>query len=81
MKGIYIESGSGVAGEHYAVVYVPRRHRGRFPDSCVKMVGTAEDALEQSSPDHQTYAAKVIGPSRSSEGVMMFYLDCWLNNE
>lgn len=81
MKGIRIDTESGVVGSHYAVVYAPRRQRGRFPDNCVEVVASEEEALARSNPDRKQYPARVIGPSRSSEGVMLFYLDCWLTGD
>lgn len=79
MKGIRIDAESGVVGECFAVIYAPRRQRGRFPDSCVEIVESAEAAVEQSNPARKRYPAKVVGPSRSSEGVMLYYLDQWLD--
>jgi len=79
MKGIRLDPEPGVVSECYAVVYAPRRQRGRFPDNCVERVDSAEDAIEQSDPAGKRYPARVIGPSRSSEGVMLYYLDRWLD--
>lgn len=81
MKGIPIDSESDVVGTHFAIVYAPRRQRGRFPVNCVEVVQDIETALNRSNPDEKKYAARVIGPSRSSEGVMLFYLDRWLDEE
>lgn len=78
MKGIRIDSESGVVGEHYAVVFAPRRQRGRFPENCVQIVESAAAAIRLSDENAKAYAARVIGPSRSSEGVMLYYLERWL---
>ena len=78
MKGIPIDSDSDVVGTHYAVVYAPRRQRGRFPVNCVELVADADEAISHADPEHKRYPAKVIGPSRSSEGIMLYYLDFWL---
>lgn len=78
MKGIHIDSESGVVGEHYAVVFAPRRQRGRFPENCVRIVESAAAAIQQSNDSTKEYAAKVVGPSRSSEGVKLYYLERWL---
>lgn len=78
MKGIRIDSESEVVGEHYAVVYAPRRQRGRFPENCVQIVESAAAAIGLSNEDAKEYAAKVVGPSRSSEGVKLYYLERWL---
>lgn len=78
MKGIPIDTDSDVVGTHYAVVYAPRRQRGRFPVNCVELAANAGEAISRADPEHKRYPAKVIGPSRSSEGIMLYYLDFWL---
>jgi hypothetical protein len=67
-----------VSGYHYAIVYVPRKTRNRFPKSCVEVVDSAEAAIEGASEADKKYAARVIGPSKSSEGQYIYYLDQWL---
>jgi len=64
--------------EHYAVIYTPRKVRGRFPENCVSVHATLEAAIEAADEEQHLYAAKVIGPSRSSEGFMLYYLVHWL---
>lgn len=81
MKGIPIDSETDVVGTHIAIVYAPRRQRGRFPENCVEIVNNLDEAIAGSDPDRKKYPARVIGPSRSSEGVMLYYLDCWLVDE
>lgn len=61
---------------HFARVYAPRRGRGRFPENCVELVAS-EDAAHLGCND-KTHAAVVCGPSRSSEGVRLYYLVRWL---
>lgn len=68
-----------VSEEQFAVVYVPRRSRNRFPKGCVEIVRSKEDALEQASPDKKHFAARVLGPSKSSEGQYIYYLVEWLD--
>lgn len=65
----------------YAVVYVPRRSRKRFPQGCVQVVASDMDALAQSDPDKKRYAAVVSGPSKSSEGQYIYYLVEWLDED
>lgn len=81
MKGIHIDAESDVVGTHYAIVYAPRRQRGRFPVNCVEVVKDVDEALAGSDPGGKKYPARVVGPSRSSEGVMLYYLDCWLTDD
>lgn len=68
-----------VSQEHFAVVYVPRRSRRRFAASCVSVVDSRQTALAQAEPERHRYAACVLGPSRSSEGLSLYYLVEWLD--
>ena len=78
MKGISIDTDSSVVQIHYAVVYAPKRSRGRFAENCVFVVASEVDALEEANVEKKLFAAKVIGPSKSSEGQRIYYLDDWL---
>jgi len=40
-----------------------------------------EQALACADPANKRYAAKMIGPARSSEGIRVFYLLEWLTAE
>lgn len=62
----------------YAVVFVPRRSRKRFAASCVTVVATEEAARAGANPGKKLFAAKVMGPSKSSEGQSVYYLADWL---
>ena len=62
----------------YAVVYVPKRSRNRFAASCVEVKSCAADALDAADPESKHFAARVSGPSKSSEGQFIFYLVEWL---
>ena len=79
MKGIYIDPDSKIVGEVFAVVYAPRGRRGRFPEDCVTVVESEAVALAQADTEKKRYAAKVVGPARSSEGFKLYYLACWLD--
>lgn len=66
--------------EHYAVIYAPKRgRRQRYPENCVQVVGSADEALGGGDPDRSLHPAKVCGPFRSSEGFRLFYLVRWLD--
>ena len=78
MKGITVDSDSKVVEVRFAVVYAPRRSRGRFSENCVQVVASQSEALELADPDNKYFAAKVIGPSKSSEGQRIYYLADWL---
>ena len=63
----------------YAVVYVPRRSRNRFAAGCVDIRASAAEAIDDADPDNKRYAARVSGPSKSSEGQYIYYLLEWLD--
>jgi hypothetical protein len=67
-----------VSDLRYAVVYAPRTARKRFAAGCVQVVDSAQAALAQADPGTSRYAARVIGPSKSSEGQYLYYLVEWL---
>lgn len=67
-----------VSTEHYAVIYVPKRSRKRFPSGCVEIVASAEVAIEQGDKNNKRFPAKILGPSKSSEGQVIYYLLEWL---
>lgn len=78
MKSFHIEE-TATVGQHFALIYAPRRLRRRFPENCVQVVSSAEMALQAANPDKSFYPAQVIGPSRSSEGFRLYYLVRWLD--
>ncbi len=78
MRGIVIDPDAPVIEEQFAVVYAPRRSRDRFPENSVQIVESAEAALQLCDPAQRRFAARVLGPSRSSEGLRLYYLVCWL---
>lgn len=63
------------AKEQFAVVHIPRIKRDRVPATSVEIVKDLEAAMEQADPDNKFYAAKVVGPARSSEGTMLYYIN------
>ena len=78
MKGIYIDPETRVVDECFALVYAPRRVRGRFPENCVQVVEPEAAAIAGADPAQKLYPAKVLGPARSSEGFRLYYLIQWL---
>jgi len=68
----------GVSRASYAVVYAPNRRRNRFAAGCVELHDTREAAIEAASPTENRYPARVLGPSKSSEGQRIYYLLQWL---
>lgn len=70
-----------VSTYQYAVVCVPRRNRKRFASACVDIKPSQEQALLDADPANKYFAARVIGPSKSSEGQYLYYLDEWLDGK
>ena len=79
MSRIPIDPYTDIVEEHFVVIYAPRRHRDRFPENCVQIMESEQAAREAEDPGKKFYAAKVIGPSRSSEGFRLYYLEAWLS--
>ncbi|MCK5918711.1 MAG: hypothetical protein KAG34_09805 [Cocleimonas sp.] len=69
-----------VSQARFAVVSVPRRSRKRFSAGCVEIKETYDDALAAENIENKMYAAIVIGPSKSSEGQILYYLSEWIGN-
>jgi hypothetical protein len=69
---------TNVSSFQYAVVYMPKRNRKRFAANCVQIKNSAEQALDDADPQNNYYAARVMGPSKSSEGQYLYYLAEWL---
>lgn len=69
---------TSVSEERYAVIQTPRKNRKRFPAGCVRVVEDAAMAVDGADPERHYHAARVIGPSKSSEGQYIYYLVEWL---
>ncbi len=78
----------GVSDIQYAVVYEPKRYKKskreskrsnkRFSANCVEIKTCKEDAMVHANELQKRYPAKVLGPSKSSEGQFIYYLVEWL---
>ena len=80
MRGfVPLDPESDVSQEHFAVIYSNRPTRKRFPAGCVEIMESAELAIEQAGANDKQHAARVIGPSKSSEGQYIYYLMEWLS--
>jgi len=75
---IPLDPDSSVSGIAYAVVYIPKRSRNRFAANCVQIKASAEAARNDADPNNKYFAARVSGPSKSSEGQEIYYLLEWL---
>ncbi len=76
--GITLDDETQLVREHYAVVQARKPGRQRFAEDCVEVVDSAAIARERARPAAGLHAARVAGPSRSSEGVRLYYLVYWL---
>lgn len=63
----------------FAMIYTPSQRRKRFPENCVTVMPTAEEAIAEAKKSTDMHPAKVMGPSRSSEGFRLYYLIEWLD--
>jgi len=79
MTPIPLDPETDVVHERCALIYAPRRSRDRFPQSCVTIVEDEQIARASAEPVAHQYPALVLGPSRSSEGQMLYYLVRWLD--
>jgi hypothetical protein len=69
---------TGVSDVRYAVIFTPRQNRTRFPAGNVEIFETLDAARAAADPAGNRHAAMVIGPSKSSEGQFIFYLQRWI---
>ena len=56
------------------MVRIPKIRRKRVPTNNVEVVEDLDIAIEKSDPSNHLYAAKVLGPSRSSKGMTLYYI-------
>jgi hypothetical protein len=69
----------GVSKVQFAVIYAPRAKRHRFSANCVQLYSSETEAISQACIKENKFPAKVLGPSKSSEGQFIFYLIEWLS--
>ena len=78
-----------VSQAHFAVIYLPKRNakkdkrqskrsNKRFPAGCVEIKRDKEEAIQDALINEKKFAAIVVGPSKSSEGQFIYYLQEWL---
>jgi len=79
MRGfVPIDPETDVSQERFAVVNTPTPTRKRFPAACVEIFDNADAALSHAETYTNFHAARVLGPSKSSEGQFIYYLVEWL---
>ena len=69
---------TGVSQVRFAVIFTPRQNRKRYPAGCVEIFDSMEAALAAADAANRRHAARVVGPSKSSEGQFIYYLLEWL---
>ncbi len=79
MTNIDVDIESDVVREHFAIVQTNQRRRKRFPEGCVRPLESKAEALAAADSRSNQYPALVYGPSRSSEGLRLYYLVHWLD--
>lgn len=78
MKSTLFDPDADLVRECCAVVYAPGRQRKRFPENCVAVMESEGEARAAADTAKRRFAAVVLGPARSSEGLRMFHLVRWL---
>ena len=78
MQPIVIDPASTSLDQRYALVLSKRRSRKRFPAGCVTVMETEAQAIAAADDSKNLYACIVYGPSPSSEGLRIYYLQRWL---
>jgi len=73
--GVYLDHEAPLVAENFALIAATPGKRKRFPESCVEVV--ADEATARAGRPGW-HPAVVMGPSRSSEGVRLYYLVRWL---
>lgn len=68
---------TNVSGEKIAVITTPRTNRTRYAAACVEIMAD-EAGARAAAVAGKTFAARVLGPSKSSEGQYIYYLVEWL---
>jgi hypothetical protein len=81
VRGYTLDPDAKVADEHYAIVYAPKRARDRVPEGSVTLVESEAAARAGADPAKKLYPARVVGPARSSEGLRLFYIIRWLDED
>lgn len=78
VQNIFNGEESNLVAECFAVVYSHNQKRTRFPENCVQPMASRAEAIAAMDASKHLYAARVVGPSRSSEGFRLYYLVEWL---
>jgi len=69
---------TNVSQVRFAVIFTPRQNRKRFPAGNVEIFDSQDAAKAAANPEQKHHAARVVGPSKSSESQLIYYLVEWL---
>lgn len=75
--GVYLDLEAPLVQECCALIATTPGKRKRFPENCVEVV--ADEAAARAAARPGWHPARVMGPSRSSEGLRLYYLVRWLD--
>lgn len=78
MPHVIVDPESTSLQERWALVKTPRRSRKRYPEACVTVVASEQDARSGADAAKNLHPAVVYGPSVSSESQRIYYLVRWL---
>lgn len=78
MPNVIVDPESKSLAERFALIKSPSRRRARFPEGCVTVVDTEQQAMQGRDEARKLMPAVVYGPSSSSEGQRLYYLVRWL---
>ena len=78
MPHVIVDPDSTSLQERCALIHAPRRIRKRFPEGCVEIVASQNEARSRADAAKNLHAAIVYGPSVSSESQRIYYLVRWL---
>lgn len=79
MVQVIVDPESKSLQERAALIKTPRKGRKRFPEGCVTIVESIEDAHAGANEAKNLHPAIVYGPSVSSESQRIYYLVRWLS--
>jgi len=81
VQGYSLDPDAKVADECFAIVYAPKRSRDRVPEGNVRVVESEAAARAGADPAKKLFPARVVGPARSSEGLRLYYIVRWLDED
>ena len=78
MPKVIVDPESKSLRDRFALIRTPRKTRKRYPEACVDIVATEEEARQGGRRSDKLHPAVVYGPSVSSESQRIYYLVRWL---